>query len=400
MIGRIWTGHRALVAAAGVIAVVAIIVASLLLVAASGGISQAGATPGATATDISPTPSDTPTPFASPTPTVSPTPSPSPTPTVNPGPTPLPAGMAYADLDGVATTVALAHRLPMAIMIDDTAAARPQSGMSLASIVYQAPADGAVDRYMMVFQEGTAVASDKQNSAIGPVRSTRPYYVYWADEYRALLGHFGGDRKSRLQVIPENAGYIYNMDGIARPCAYHRITTRIRPHNAYTSTAALLKCAARKGYPATYQNAPTRPFTGDTSPALRPAAQSITIAYPTEKIGYQFNPATDSYLRLVNGVAEIDPANNQQVFARSIVVLYQKLSVDYSEPNHARPVVANVGHGKAIVFQEGKAITATWKKDSNSALTRFYDFTGKEIQLVRGEIFIQSIPASYKVTTT
>jgi len=300
--------------------------------------------------------------------------------------------MAYADLDGVATTVDLAHRLPLAIMIDDNRLARPQSGMSTASIVYQAPADGSADRYMMVFQEGTA-------TAIGPVRSTRPYYVYWADEYRALLGHYGGDRKSRLQVLPENAGYIYNMDGIARPCAYHRIKTRISPHNAYTSTAALIGCAAKKRYPATFQNVPERPFRDDTSLALLPTAQSITIAYPTEKIDYQFNPATDSYLRLVNGTPEIDPANNQQVFARTIVVLYQKVSVDYSEPHHARPVVANVGHGKAIVYQEGTATAATWKKTSDTALTRLYDSTGNEIQLVRGEIFIQSIPTTYKVTT-
>jgi len=54
-------------------------------------------------------------------------------------------------------------------MVDDNKVARPQSGISSASIVYQAPADGGEDRYMMVFQEGTA-------SAIGPVRSARPYY--------------------------------------------------------------------------------------------------------------------------------------------------------------------------------------------------------------------------------
>jgi Protein of unknown function (DUF3048) C-terminal domain len=75
------------------------------------------------------------------------------------------------------------------------------------------------------------------------------------------------------------------------------------------------------------------------------------------------------------------------------------VSIDpYSEYDHARPDVANIGSGKAIVFQEGSQIAATWKKASNTDLTRFYDSSGSEIELVRGEIFMQSIPATYAVT--
>jgi hypothetical protein len=60
--------------------------------------------------------------------------------------------------------------------------------------------------------------------------------------------------------------------------------------------------------------------------------------------------------------------------------------------------VGNVGSGNAIVFKEGQAIVGTWKKTSNTALTRFYDASGKEITLVRGELFLQSVPIGTKVT--
>jgi Protein of unknown function (DUF3048) C-terminal domain len=124
----------------------------------------------------------------------------------------------------------------------------------------------------------------------------------------------------------------------------------------------------------------------------------IAIAYPTGAVGYQYDPTTDSYLRLIGGKLEIDPANKQQVFGRSIIVMYQVVSIDpYSEYDHARPAVANIGSGKAIVFQEGSEIAATWKKASNTDLTRFYDSSGSEIELVRGEIFMQSIPTTYAV---
>jgi hypothetical protein len=301
--------------------------------------------------------------------------------------------MNYSDLDGVAAPLSVAHRLPMAIMIDDVDEARPQSGMSSASIVYQAPEDGDADRYMMVFQEGTA-------TDIGPVRSARPYYVLWATEYKAMFGHFGGDAQTLGVVIPGNAGNIYNQDGTGSgACPYRRITTRDSPHNAYTSTAALIGCLAPRGYPLVYQGLPTRPFRGDMPLTQRPTGQTISITYPNVNVGYLFDPTSDSYLRLIDGKPEIDSANDQEVYARSIVLMYQELSVDpNSEPGYARPVVANVGSGKAIVFQEGRQIDATWKKTSDTDLTRFYDSSGAEIQLVRGEIFIQSLPTRFAVT--
>jgi hypothetical protein len=380
VIERYLAGRRPVVIAVSLIVVVAVAAAGLLIVARPGGAAEASATPGATPTAaVSPTPSDSLTPL----------PSPSGTPVGSA----TPADLVYSDLDGVLTSADLAHRLPMAIMVDDNIVARPQSGFSSASIVYQAPADGGEDRYMLVFQEGTA-------TDIGPVRSARPYFVLWAAEYKALFGHYGGDAKSLQQVIPANIKNIYNMDDLnGGSCPYHRITTRVMPHNAYTNSAVLISCAAKFHYPATYQNLPVRTFRDDSPLSQRPATQSISIPYHTGTIGYKFDPATDSYLRSVGGHLQTDPANGQQVKARNVIVLFQALSYDsVSEPGHNRPVVANVGSGKAVVFLEGHAIVGTWKKTSTTALTRFYDSSGNEIQLVRGEIFIQSVPIGTAVT--
>jgi hypothetical protein len=339
-----------------------------------------GATPSAS-------PGESLSPTASPTPTQSPHVLPS-----EPTLTALPAGWDYSDLDGVPAPADQAHRLPAAIMVDDNRVARPQSGFSTASIVYQAPADGGEDRYMLVFQEGTS-------TDIGPVRSARPYFVYWATEYKSAFGHYGGDAETRLKVVPAMSGNIYNMDALSgQPCPYHRITTRNSPHNAYTNSAAQISCAAKYGFPATYQGQPRRTFVEDTPASERPASQMIDIPYRTGTVGYEFDPATDSYKRLVDGHDQIDPANNEQVYARNIVVMFQAVSNDYSEPGHVRPVVANVGSGNAIVFKEGRAIVGTWKKTSNTSLTRFYDAADKEIPLVRGEIFLQSVPIGTKVT--
>jgi Protein of unknown function (DUF3048) N-terminal domain/Protein of unknown function (DUF3048) C-terminal domain len=376
-IERVWTGHKKRVVALGaIVAALVLAFAAVLAFAGSRGTAPASAAPSNSVLAVA-------SPTATPTPT--PTDSPSPLPSFTAGPTDLPAGWEYSDLDGVAAPADLAHRLPLGIMIDDYKNARPQSGFSSASIVYQAMIDDSSDRYMMVFQEGTT-------SDVGPVRSARPYFVYWAAEYKALYGHFGGDAQALQVVIPAMAGNIYNEDDLnGGSCPYHRINTRAAPYNAYTNTAALISCAAKRSYPATYQSLPVRTFTEDTPASERPASQSVTIPYLAEVIGYQYDPATNSYLRLVNGQLQIDPANKQQVIARNIVVMFQAYSIVPSL-DKLRPVVANVGSGKAIVFKEGRAITGTWKKTSNAALTLLYDDAGNVIPLVRGEIFMQSVP--------
>ena len=376
-----WTNHRIPTIAVSVIAVVAIVGASVLVVSRSGG--QATATHGAGTSVASASASAAALATGTASQSID----------IGGSPTPLPSGWAYSDLDGMAAPIAQAHALPLAVMVSDNAAARPQSGISSASIVYQAYAEGGEDRYMMVFQEGNA-------TDIGPVRSSRPDYVYWAAEYKALYAHDGGSPKALQQVIPAMARNIYDENASnGGSCPYHRITTRVAPQNEYTNSATLIACAAKRSYPATYQNLPARTFRDDVELAQRPLSQQISIAYHTVSVGYQFDAYSDNYTRLIDGKPEIDPANKNTVYARTIVVMYQAVTIDpESDPGYQRVIIHNVGTGgKATIFMEGKQIAATWTKTSDTALTRFYDASGKEIPFVRGEIFMESIPTGTEV---
>jgi hypothetical protein len=337
-------------------------------------------------------PSATPAPSTA---TSRPSASPTLAPTATIAPSPTVAGF-FSPLDGMGVAdAATASRLALAVMVDDNVVARPQSGFNAASIVYQAPADGGEDRYMLVFQE-------LDGSDVGPVRSGRPYFVRWASEYRAGFAHFGGDEKTRFKVIPSLDGrYIFNLDGIGSGGpAYHRITSRDPPHNAYTNTAALLTQAGKLGAPAAMpSDVGLRPFKEDAPAAERPASASIDVPYGRGSSSYTYDPASNAYLRSVAGKAQIDPADGKRVVARNVVVLFMRLSIDpESEPGYARPVLDQVGSGKAIVFREGKAIVGTWKKPDNTSLTRFFDGDGNEIPLVRGRIFIQVVPTGTDVT--
>ncbi len=306
-----------------------------------------------------------------------------------------PAGI--APLDGVRMSSLDATRLPLAIMIDDNIPARPQAGFNAASIVYQAPADGGEDRYMLVFQE-------RDSPLVGPVRSGRPYFIRWAAEFRSAFGHFGGDAKTFQKIIPAMDGrLIYDVDALRDGGgAYHRVKTRSAPHNAYTSTRVYRKVATRLGAPsAMVAGLPIWTFKEDRPDGERPGSGSITIPYRTGTIGYSYDPKSNAYLRSIAGRAHVDAADNKRVVARNVIVLFMRLSIDPdSEPGYARPVLDQIGSGDAMVFRDGERIKATWKKVDEGGLTRFYDASGAEIALVRGPVFVQVVPKGTKVTST
>ena len=345
-------------------------------------------------------------PSSAPTSAVVPSPTPAVTPTIAPTPSatasPLPSASAIptgslepADLTGVLVAPALAHRSTLAVMIDDQAKARPQSGFNAASVVYQATADGYESRYMLVFQDG-------ETTAVGPVRSARMFLVQWAQETGAALSHYGGDRRTRSylrwHIRPST-----NVDGLGRGNpAYHRIKTRKAPHNAYTSTKDLRRMALKLGAPARMPASLfRRPFRDPVPLAERGTAQHVRVPYHTNVITYDYDRDRDLYLRSVDGKPHIDPADGQRVTTTNIVVLFQRFRIDTKiERGHARPDIKTIGQGRALVLMEGKQVKGTWRKRSDTAPTRIYDANGKEIALVRGRTFFQVVPIGTKVKVT
>ena len=279
------------------------------------------------------------------------------------------------------------------MLIDDNAVARPQSGFNAASVVYQAPADGGEDRYMMVFQDG-------DTSSIGPVRSARIYFVQWGSELRAGIAHYGGDRRTRAALAQYDTVRFTNIDALgAGGRAYHRISSRSAPHNGYTSTTALRAMLTKLGGPASVAPgdvvAPVRRTDGVR---CTPATERITIPYRTGRIDYRFDPQLDLYRRSVGGTTQVDPADGKAVTTRNVVVLFMSYKTDTRiEPGHSRPVVGNIGTGRALIFREGRLTQGTWSKADETAPTHLLDAAGQEIPLVTGHTFFQIVPLGTNV---
>ena len=300
------------------------------------------------------------------------------------------------------------HRRPLAVMIENHTEARPQSGLSTADVVYEAVAEGGITRFMALFY------CNLKDVQIGPVRSARTYYLDWLSEYDALYAHVGGANTPG----PANAlGQIIDYDikdlnqfSIGFPVFWrdylrlgHPVATE---HTMYSTTAKLWEVGAKRGYVATDsagirwdKNFTPWNFKDDAGGGI---TSKVTVNFWESQSGYQvvwnYDADTNSYKRR-NGEDHIDLNNREQLGAKVIIVQFQRESnANDGYPGNIHLLYATSGSGRALIFQDGQVIEGKWIKSSRIARSKYVDSSNKEVEFLRGQIWIQTVPEGSKVS--
>lgn len=299
------------------------------------------------------------------------------------------------------------HR-PLAVMIENHAESRPQSGLSLADVVYEAVAEGGITRFMAVFY---CSLGDIQ---IGPVRSARTYYLDWLSEYDGLYAHVGGANTpgpaNALGQIIDYKIKDLNQFSIGFPTFWRDYQRLGRPvateHTMYSTTQKLWAIGEKRGWGAKDEAgiAWDKNFVSwkfkDSAPGG--TVGKIEVAFWQNqgeyKVEWNYDSTCSCYKRKNGGADHMDLNNNKQLGPKNVVIRYQVESAanDGYEGNVHR-LYGNKGKGEALIFQDGKVIKGTWNKANRLAREKFLDENGKEIGFVRGQIWLQTVPVGSKV---
>jgi hypothetical protein len=362
-----------------------LVVAAIVGVAACGSPTGPAPSPSASAAAVAPAGAESPAGVPS---TPLPTPVPSPTPSPTPVPTPV---VAVAPLTGRLVAPELAARHPIAVMVDDHWAARPQSGFTEASVVWQAPAEGGIPRYMFIFAEGDP-------KSVGPVRSARLYFVQWAAEWNAVYVHVGGSPQALATLRAQGQGQlVYDADQYSWGAYLWRTTDRAAPHNVYSNGKRLRALGERVGAEPLEAAKPAWKFGPDVALELRPTGSRIDVAYTAGAFSYRYDRRSNTWRRYVDGKVQRDRANNKVVAPKNVVVMEMGFGL-LGAGQKGRLEAANIGSGRAWIATNGTIVQGTWKKTSAASPTRFYDRAGKAVTLTRGQTFVQVMPSGSPVT--
>lgn len=285
-------------------------------------------------------------------------------------------------LTGVPVSDALSQRSITGIMIENSPDARPQSGLRDAGVVYEAIAEGGITRFLALYQES-------QPAYIGPVRSVRPYYVELLLPFDSSLAHAGGSAEGLARVRTEK---VKDLDHGSNPGAFQRVSDRYAPHNLYTSMAALDQASAARKHAKSNVKSFERK---KDQPSKQPKAKniSIDISSPLYDVQYNYDPATNTYHRIMGGRPHNDHRSGQIIRPKVVITMV----MNYSQ-NGIYSVYQTAGNGDVFIFQDGEVHKGKWSRKSHREQFSFKDAAGKPIKLNPGQTWITLIKAPNAVS--
>ena len=312
-------------------------------------------------------------------------------------------------------------RRPLAVMIENSPDARPQSGLSQSDIVFEAVAEGGVTRFMAFFYCDV----QRFDTTIAPVRSARTYYLDWASGFNyPMYVHVGGANiPGPTNALGQIGDYGWNLQNdmnqfsIGYP-TFVRNANRLgrqvaTEHTMETTTELLWDVAEDRDWT---NIAPARRVAGKAVPASdwkdgytgwtfqseAPSDGSVTSVaydfwsgYNQYSVKWEYDPAAKAYKRIMAGEAHTDLNNDEQIMARNVIVMLTEEKGPLNEAKHM--MYKTIGAGEALIFKNGQAIEGRWVKESRMAELQFVDKKGDTIELARGLTWISVVDDSTEV---
>lgn len=288
---------------------------------------------------------------------------------------------------------------PLAVMIDNNVGYDTHAGLQDSYINYEIIVEGGYTRIMALFK-------DRDVSLIGPVRSSRHYFLDYALESDAIYAHYGWSTFAENDI--KTLG-VNNINGLTADSAYWRDKKIAAPHNVFTSTETLYKYAESKNYDTktddwkllnyspdeiNFKGPKKDKKTGEVSDDPRIVANSLSLKYSNNQTtSYTYDYENKYYLRFMDGKQHLDKITRQQLHYKNIII--EKVE-NYDLDSYGRQDLETVGDGEGYYITNGYALPITWQKANRDSKTIYKYLDGSKVVVNDGNTFIQIIP----ITTT
>ena len=281
---------------------------------------------------------------------------------------------------------------PIAVMIDNHKGAWPQAGLNKTYLVYEIIVEGGETRLMALFK-------GQDVDVIGPVRSSRHYFLDYAMENDAIYAHYGWSPKAKNDI--SSLG-INSINGIyyGKP-TFWRISAKKAPHNAMTSTKTILDAAKKKGYKTSSKATSVLNYSSQEI-ELKDGKTATEVKIPhsyMQNVTYKYDAKTGRYTRYARGVLQKDYTTGKSITTKNIIIMFANNSQAQDGTKKDRQDLHNIGTFDGYYITNGKAIKIKCKKENRRSKTIYTNATtGEVIEVNDGNTWINICPKSAKVS--
>ncbi|MBR5474567.1 MAG: DUF3048 domain-containing protein, partial [Lachnospiraceae bacterium] len=227
-----------------------------------------------------------------------------------------------SNLNGAWVSVEEGRKRPVAVMMNNIKASTPQSHIAQADVVYEAPVEGGITRFMALFSDVSELGD------IGSVRSARTYYAILQHEWDAVFCHYG--QAVFAEPYTNNDAFCDNLNGLEGigNTVYYRVKWKKSPNNAYTSGERILEGISKMGYRTShtelYAGGPLMFADEGEEIAMENSipASKVEIGLTVSKPWYEYHAEDGLYYRYQYEQAHTDETTKEQVACKNLIIQY------------------------------------------------------------------------------
>ena len=279
------------------------------------------------------------------------------------------------------------NKRPIAIMIDNNVGNNAHVGLQDAYLTYEIIVEGGLTRIMALYK-------DVDTSVIGPVRSSRHYFLDYALENDAIYAHYGWSTYAENDI--SSLG-VNNINGLYDD-GYYRNYNIAAPHNVFTSISDLTSVASKKGYRVTSENYELLNYTPDiidlSSYEGVLTANNVSVTYSYNVRSYTYDAVNKYYLRYMNNSPHTDRDSKEQYYYKNIIIMKVR---NKTLDSYGRQDLDTVGTFEGYYLTNGYAIPIIGVKETRNGKTHYY-YKNEEIEVSDGNTMIQIVPINSNIT--
>ncbi|WP_051735352.1 DUF3048 domain-containing protein [Streptomyces sp. NRRL B-3229] len=268
---------------------------------------------------------------------------------------------------------------PLAVKIDNVRAARPQTGLDSADVVYAEQVEGGLSRLMAVY-------ATRLPKAVGPVRSARESDLELLRQFHDPTLAFSGAQGKLMPLI--NRAPLDARTPEKASEAYFRGAGRAIPHNLYLRPKRLMPTTPGP-------DALTTGFRYGPAPAGGTKDTSETVRFPAARFTFTWSPNRGRWLVSLDGTPDV-MTDGKRLAPATVVVQYVKVrkSAFHDFLGNNTPYTVTVGSGKAKVLRDGRAWDVNWQRAKATDGTRFTTKDGSPMNFATGQVWVVFAKAS------
>ncbi|MBU9710237.1 DUF3048 domain-containing protein [Evansella tamaricis] len=273
------------------------------------------------------------------------------------------------------------------VMIENSMAARPQSGLYQADVVYEILSEGTITRFLAIFHS-------QKPERIGPLRSARSYYVHLNKGMDSIYVNAGG---SPGGLSLAESSYVDNINALIYDGRFFsRSTDRVAPHNMYTTYDDLVAAAESIGYEMD-RLPPKLHFVNKLAEVEGELVKELEVNYgsPSNNVQYKYDEGSKRYLRYIGGQPSNDLETGEPVAPKNIFIVEASHRVipkgeDHIDAGSQRREIDIDSGGNAYLIQEGILQEVEWVNE-NGILLPYKN--GELLPFLPGQTWVNIVPS-------